>query len=131
MDNMGMRDYGFDFEIFRPIPGHGSTLSEMKMPFLDFSSMLDQIFVVEDDSNVVRVIELYDLEKQDVDVTVEDRTITVKGEYGTDLDATRVYEQFPEPEGMYLKSTHFVKRGGSNKLVLIFDQVSDEDGIRD
>lgn len=128
-----MREFGLDMELFRPIPGHGSVLTEMKMPFPDFSGMFDQVFSINstNDSDVVKVIDLFDLEKQDVTVEVENRIVTVKGEYSSDIDATRVYEEFPEPEGMYLRSSQFVKRGGMNKLVLIFDEVNDEEGNRD
>jgi hypothetical protein len=123
-----MREYGFDMELFHPIPGHGSTLQEMRMPFPDFGNMFDQIFSIQqtNDVDVVKVIDLHDIGKREVDVTVdENRIVTVKGEYSSDLDATRVFEQFPEPEGMYLKKTYFVKRNGCNKLVLIFDEVSE------
>jgi hypothetical protein len=129
-----MREFGLDMELFHPIPGHGSTLQEMRMPFPDFSGLFDQAFSIQktNDSDVVKVIDLFNLEKQDVTVEVdENHIVTVKGEYSLEFDATRVFEQFPEPEGMYLRSSHFVKRDGMNKLVLIFDEVSDEEGNRD
>jgi hypothetical protein len=94
--------------------------------FPDLATMFDFTFGLptSQDSDVVRVVDLFDLERSDVDVTRERDIVTVKGEYGADLDATRVFEQFRIPDGLDIKRVHFVKRSeGMNRLVFVFDQI--------
>lgn len=85
-------------------------------------------FVQDNTENVVKVIELYDLEDQDVEVNLENGMVEIKGEYSKDIDATRIYHKFEIPEGKLVKSATFLKDPSGNKLVILF---TDNEGTRD
>jgi HSP20 family molecular chaperone IbpA len=119
----------FDEDMFRMMPGYGRAWTSAPMPqFPDFTGLFDGVFeFVDDDSSVVRVFNVFDLEKQDIEVSINGDMVTVKGEYSADLGATRIYEQFQLPEGKQIKTTQFIKNATNNKLVILFeDKGTDE-----
>lgn len=102
--------------------GHGQAAIP-RIDFPDFGGLFDQVFSFahDDTESVVKVIELHDLEKQDIDVSQNGDLITVQGEYSSEIDATRIFEQFVVPKGKQVKTTQFIKNSGGNKLVILFE----------
>lgn len=114
--------------------GHGSALTPWsdfpKFDLVDFGLNFNKIFenafpINPQESDVVKVIELFDLEKNDVEVHTDNNVVTVKGEYSSDVDATRVYERFHLPEGKEIATTKFVRNSAGNKLVIVFQDTEE------
>lgn len=118
--------FGRDFMM-----GYGSAMTPWtdfpKFDFdLSFSKIFDNAFPLNPQpSDVVKVIDLYDLEKNDVEVFTDGNVVTVKGEYSSDIDATRVYERFYLPEGKEIATTKFVRGSAGNKLVIVFQDTEE------
>lgn len=117
----------FDRQFKRPVVGHGSTFQPVDW-LEDFNTAFEINFpkrrTTIGSPQTVLIVDIFTLEKDDIDVSIEGRTVTIKGEGGFDLDSVRIYEQFDLADNKEIKTVQFTRGPEVNKLVFVFDTVA-------